>query len=274
MPQTVAELRREWAEEVREEARGAHFLRTQNAHRSYGAQLRALAKQIARIIEHFAPDDPDAAWEPGDTLRLERAMGDYARAIEPWVRRTTWRMLQEVARRDKAAWDKYTAGMAKELRREIATTPIGDTLEALLDEQVRLITSLPLEAARRVHEKSLNALNTAARYPEREGAIQEALAEAHPDATQRWLVNRARLIARTETARSASVLTQARAMHIGAESYIWKTAGDWKVRPSHKRLNGRTFTWAEPPLSDPPDHHSHPGQIFNCRCVALPIIPE
>jgi len=104
--------------------------------------------------------------------------------------------------------------------------------------------------------------------------LVEALAAANPDETEQWLHNRATLIARTETARTASVLVQARAQHVGAESYVWKTAGDWKVRPSHRKLNGTVHRWDDPPLSDLPDYHSHPGQIFNCRCVALPIIPE
>jgi SPP1 gp7 family putative phage head morphogenesis protein len=104
--------------------------------------------------------------------------------------------------------------------------------------------------------------------------IEEALEAAHPDATASWLRARATLIARTETARSASVLVQARSEYIGAEQYIWQTAGDWKVRPGHRKLNRSVQRWDSPPLSDPPDYHSHPGQIFNCRCVALPIIPE
>jgi SPP1 gp7 family putative phage head morphogenesis protein len=49
---------------------------------------------------------------------------------------------------------------------------------------------------------------------------------------------------------------------------------DARTRESHARLDGRVFAWDDPPLSDPPDHHSHPGQIWNCRCVAMPILPS
>ena len=137
-----------------------------------------------------------------------------------------------------------------------------------------LIRSLPLDAAQRVHERTLEALAVGARYPEQEAEIEQALELAHPSATEAWLANRATLIARTETARTASAPVQARSEYVGAESYIWKTAGDWKVRESDRRLNNHEFRWDTPPLSDPPDHHSHPGQIWNCRCVALPIITE
>jgi SPP1 gp7 family putative phage head morphogenesis protein len=182
-------------------------------------------------------------------------------------------MLLEVNRRNKTAWSAYANEMSLALGKEIREADTGATMRALLDEQVPLITSLPLEAAQRVHEKTLEGMELGARYPERTAEIEEALSATNPAATETWVRTRARLIARTETARTASVLTEARAEAIGAEQYVWKTAGDWKVRSSHKKLNGKVFSWDDPPLSDPPDLHSHPGQIFNCRCVALPIIP-
>jgi hypothetical protein len=191
-------------------------------------------------------------------------------------------MLNEVNRRNVTAWRAYTEEMGSLLRKELATTPVGDIMQDLLAEQVDLITSLPWDMARQVQETSMEALETSARYPERTAEIEEALARAHPDATQAWIVNRATLIARTETARAASVLVEARSKYIGANSYVWKTAGDWKVRPSHRAcanedregMGRGVYLWSKPPLSDPPDHHSHPGQIWNCRCVALPILPE
>lgn len=255
------------------------FHSARNAQATYGAQLRAFARQIARILEAFRPEEihPGAEGEiytPGVFARLNEALKDYGEAVEPWARSVAGRMLAEVERRDQTAWRAYTEGMGQALRQELANAPLGTAMQTLLAQQVDLITSLPTDAGNRVHEKTLAALEYGGRFPEQTAEVQAMLAEAHPLATQRWLVNRATLIARTETARTASVLVQTRSEHIGAESYVWRTAGDWKVRESHRKLNGRVFRWDEPPLSDPPDYHSHPGQIFNCRCVALPILPE
>jgi SPP1 gp7 family putative phage head morphogenesis protein len=270
--ETQAERRaRQRAEEDarREEA----FGKTRNAERSYGAQLRNLARQIARIVEAHAPLAEEATFSPAAVARIQAALAAYGTAITPWARATAARMIAEVHLRDRAAWERYTRGMSRALRVELNATPIGEAMAAVLAEQVHLITSLPLEAAQRVQETSQNALYTAARYPERTAEIEAALEEAHPRATEAWLKARATLIARTETARTASVLVQSRAEHVGAESYVWTTAGDWKVRPSHKKLEGTVQRWDAPPLSDPPDYHSHPGMIWNCRCTALPIIP-
>lgn len=270
---SAASSRRKEQEKARQQT-AETFHTNKNAQASYGAQLRHLARQVARIIQAFAPETAEAPFEPGQVARIEQALAAYAEAIAPWARTTAYRMIGEVNRRNKTSWQRYTEGMGHALAREIQTAPIGAAIEQLMAEQVHLITSLPIDAAQRVHEKVLEALSLSTRYPEQTAEIKAALAEAHPYQTEQWLKNRATLIARTETARAASVLTEARAVHVGAESYIWRTAGDWKVRESHRRLNGSVHRWDEPPLSDPPDYHSHPGTIWNCRCVALPIIPE
>lgn len=49
--------------------------------------------------------------------------------------------------------------------------------------------------------------------------------------------------------------------------YIWRTAGDDKVRPSHAANEGKVFAWDNPPPT------GNPGDAGNCRCVAEPYIP-
>jgi hypothetical protein len=46
--------------------------------------------------------------------------------------------------------------------------------------------------------------------------------------------------------------------------YTWRTAGDDRVRGTHAALNGRIFSWANPP------EHGHPGSEANCRCWSEP----
>jgi len=47
--------------------------------------------------------------------------------------------------------------------------------------------------------------------------------------------------------------------------YIWRTAGDGKVRSSHAERDGKTFSWDNPPDG------GHPGVARNCRCEAEPV---
>lgn len=46
--------------------------------------------------------------------------------------------------------------------------------------------------------------------------------------------------------------------------YVWRTAGDGRVRGSHVARNGQIFAWVNPP------EHGHPGHEPNCRCWPEP----
>lgn len=227
--------------------------------RQFAIQLRKIAKHIMDIIARLWDNTIES------TLKIKTAMSQYSSMLEDWAKAVSRRMQVEVAARSLKQWEKFTNEIGESLQREVRYAPTGEILRKALAQQVHLIKSLPLEAAKRVHDLTMNGLTTGERY------------EAVRDMVMRTgLVTKARatLIARTETARTASLLTQARAEYVGSTHYFWRTVGDGRVRPSHKRLDGTVQAWASPPLCDEPDHFAHPGQIFNCRCFAIPIMPQ
>lgn len=95
---------------------------------------------------------------------------------------------------------------------------------------------------------------------------------------ERW---RCKFIARQETALATVEYQKAGYNRAGIGKYKWVTVGDHVVRGTrpndsgdHKALNGKIFSWASPP---PAEYFStgtecHPGQDYNCRCVAQPIV--
>lgn len=190
----------------------------------------------------------------------------YADALMPWATATAKRMVEDVNQRDLAGWKTASSELSKGLQREIQSADVGETMRRLMAEQVTLIRSIPIEAAQRVHELTIEGLEDSSRAKEVAAEIMRS-----GEVTK----SRAVLIARTETARTAETLTQARAQAIGSTHYIWHTSEDSTVRPDHKILDGKVFAWNDPPVAD---RHSgaraNPGRIFNCRCFSEPIIPE
>jgi SPP1 gp7 family putative phage head morphogenesis protein len=81
--------------------------------------------------------------------------------------------------------------------------------------------------------------------------------------------SRAKLIARDQTSKLNSQLNQLKQQQVGISKYIWQTAMDERVRPSHRDKQGKTFSWDNPPADT-----GHPGQDVNCRCIALPVFDE
>ena len=44
------------------------------------------------------------------------------------------------------------------------------------------------------------------------------------------------------------------------------------MRKDHKRLNGKIFSWNDPPVIDTrTGRRGHPGDDYQCRCVAIPV---
>lgn len=231
---------------------------SRRAEQNYARSLRKVANQVGHLIGAFPPDDPEMV--PTITQMLAK----YSEALDGWALRTASAMLAEVESRDRKAWMAAAAEMSEALRHEIRNAPTGAAMKDLLAEQVTLIKSIPLEAAQRVHELTLKGLEDSTRSSEIAAEIMRSGEVA---------VGRANLIARTETARTASVLVQARAEHIGSDGYIWRTANDSDVRHSHKQMNGKFVRWDSPPtLSD--GTTTHAGQIYNCRCYPEPVLPE
>ncbi len=241
--------------ETREERLG--WARVRRAETQYAIALRGLAKQIGLIVTGMWPERPEG--------EIALALMKYAEMIGPWARATAGRMLADVSRRDQAQWNRVSRSMQRSLREEIERAPTGEALRKLLDLQVDLITSLPTDAAARVHKLAVESLSSGARAKELAAEIAK---------TGHVTASHAGLIARTETARAASTLTQVRAEHIGSTHYIWRTSGDSDVRPLHRALKGKPIAWNDPPVAGERGERAHAGTIYNCRCFADPVIPE
>ncbi|SAK33214.1 SPP1 family phage head morphogenesis protein [Burkholderia multivorans] len=198
---------------------------------------------------------------------IEQLLRRYAEALTPWAEATAARMLEDLNRRDEQAWMQQAQEMSRALRDELRRAPTGETMRALMAEQVTLIKSIPLEAAERVHRLTIEALEDSTRA----AAISKEIQRSGEVAK-----SRADLIARTEVSRAATSLTEARARAVGSTHYRWVTSGDSDVRPGHRALNGKVFAWDDPPEVNENGRimRHHPGQIWNCRCWAEPIISE
>lgn len=237
------------------------LIRARKAETHYAKQLRKIAGHIGDLI--------NAMWQPGDPTvanSISSALDRYARILEPWARSVGRYMVAEVDARDRHAWREISAEMGALRRQELTETDVGLLTQSRLAAQVDLITSLPREAAERVHKLTLEGLTQSTRASEvareimRSGEVTES---------------RANLIARTEVSRTTTEFTQARAEAAGSEEYIWRTSRDGDVRHDHKDLANKTFRWDSPPIADQrTGARAHPGCIYNCRCWPEPIFPD
>jgi len=238
--------------------------RSRLAESAYARQLRRIARAVGDIVRGVAPTGAEA-FDPEVEHSILKLLERYAQLLPPWAEHVGQRMIEDVAARDFKTWMDVSQEIGVALRREIETAPTGVAMRAALADQVSLITSLPREAAERVHH-----LTTEARISgQRAESIADEILETG-DVTR----SRAELIARTEVMRTGTELLKARSLHIGAEEYRWVSAGDADVRKEHRRLNGKIFNWNAPPIAGPKGERYHPGSGPNCRCTAIPLLDE
>lgn len=84
---------------------------------------------------------------------------------------------------------------------------------------------------------------------------------------------KAKFLARQETSLLMSKIRESRYKDIGSNEYKWNGADDERERPDHRVLNGKIFSWSNPPITNrSTGARNHPGEDFGCRCVAVPII--
>lgn len=85
----------------------------------------------------------------------------------------------------------------------------------------------------------------------------------------------------TEGYTGAIMLNTAKSLQF--DFYEWVTMSDDRVRHSHELMNGLTCLWQDPTLisengiitsRNPEAVQMHPGEDYNCRCTAFPIIMD
>jgi SPP1 gp7 family putative phage head morphogenesis protein len=224
----------------------------------YARQLKQVAREVGRIVNTFDPLNTNGL------AATKTALEAYAKTLGPWSFKVAVDLSEKLDAQDKAMWRKNGMKISNGLRNVVLNTPVGAATREFQARQVDMITSLPREAATRVHELAMEARISG----NRSTTIIEEIMASGP-VTE----SRAKLIARTEVARAGSILTQERAKSIGATQYIWRTSRDEGVRESHREMEGMVCEIDHPPLlSD--GTRTAPGQIYNCRCTAEIILPE
>lgn len=236
------------------------FNRSRIAQISYERQLAKVGHAIGSLTKGMAPEGVIRDWQA-----LQRILTQYSSILEPWAKSIVERMTAEVSQRDIRAWAELARSIGQSLKKEILSAPTGIALRAQMQEQIKSITSLPIEAAQRLNELTLRGITEGTRTPE---IVEAIMNQGHVS------ISRAKMIARTQVATTASKLTEVRAVHIGSPGYIFRTSQDSDVRPYHRKLEGKFIEWDNPPIVDKNGRRAHAGQDFQCRCYQEVIVPD
>ncbi len=236
------------------------------------AARRALRK---RIMAAAAVRRPRKVARPQPPNGIVLAHTAFLLSVTKDMDRAIFAMLKAegVLKRDAKA-DPDVARLEADMERQLRAIASRKNLVGMIDEiglrtkrfsrtewQGDLIVSLAKDKVRRVR-KVLREAGANARVEDIAKAIRR-----ETGATR----SRAALIARTEVTTLNSRMTQARHQAAGIHEFTVSTSQDERVRESHRALEGMRFEYGKPPIVD--GEPFIPGSTYNCRCIALPIIP-
>lgn len=139
----------------------------------------------------------------------------------------------------------------------------AEHLEKWIRENVGLIKTIPEETLDRMQKIVYDGFTHGKTTKQMVKEIQQAYGVSR---------RRAELIARDQTAKLNGRIQQAQQMDAGITEYIWYSCMDGRVRNRHRELHGKRFRWDDPPVVDErTGRRCHPGQDYQCRCIARPV---
>jgi SPP1 gp7 family putative phage head morphogenesis protein len=139
-------------------------------------------------------------------------------------------------------------------------------METWADDNALLINDIPTKTIRQIRDQAIEALTSGTNVDDTTEAVKEIMRD-RTDVSD----SRARLIARDQVSKLNANFNEQRQQDIGVNGYTWRTVGDERVRPTHRDVADKQFLWSNPPLVT---GGNHPGEDYQCRCWAEPILPE
>lgn len=232
---------------------------------SYTRALRKLFKSLEKAIKGIS--NPFKMISALRKIAKSKEFTDYAESSA--VKMAT-HVFTDVGKNWREAAKEN--GKGKEIYKAIQNeldTEVGTTFSEIISSNSKLIKSVPEDMCEYVSSYVAKESMKGKRSTE----IAEELQKKFPDLNK----NRATLIARTETSKASTALTEARSKDMGLNWYIWRTSQDSRVRDSHQHMEGVLINWSDPPSPEAlkgmkPYGKYHAGNTFNDRCYPESII--
>lgn len=219
----------------------------------YVRELRGILRSLHKEVNAWAETHSDFSRRQdasGPSLEIDLLV----QTLIPAMRRHVAGAFERMA----AAVQRLNERSLRALGVSVSDLRLGPALEHARDENIRLV-----ENAGRVYAKQVREIFSDPAAPA--WSVEELKARLidRADVSE----SRAELIARDQVLKINGTINEIRQGNAGVESYVWSTSRDERVRETHAELEGDVIPWSSPP------EPGHPGQDFQCRCVAIPVIP-
>jgi SPP1 gp7 family putative phage head morphogenesis protein len=268
--QAAAIYARGWKEDAAARQRKSAIHQALQPHRfaelGYKQALVGLVRGVHRSIEQLCDREilPAGVTRHGGGARLDadETPADRAKRI------LTPRLREKVARHLGNRIVPHFDTMAQKVTKK------NDQAQALIGIPITHATARVADAVGKARLANIRLIEDAGRDyvddvydvlqdPDNEGIRVEELAQKIYDRGN-VSKSRAELIAVDQTLKLNSAITRARHEAVGITSYRWSTSRDERVRPMHADLEGQTFDYDDPPVTNDDGDTNNPGGDYRC----------
>lgn len=221
------------------------------AERRYAKQLRSVGSEVSKLLGKGL-----------DPAQTQKQLEAYAETLEPWAEQAATNMVRTSKRKVDQTWRAAAERWGIDVK-GLLNTDVSQAVNDRIKENIRLIKSIPAQAAENVGQLAHEALLAGTRAEEMATRISAEGGIA---------MNRARTIATTEISKASTALIEARAQGVGSEGYLWRTTRDGNRRSSHAAMEGKFVRWDQPPTLD--GMTGHAGEFPHCRCYPEPVVHD
>lgn len=234
----------------------------------------AIAREVGPLLEASLPraDRREDVDDPGsirDTIRARLA--NIKRAF---LGKNFDKTIDTVAARTVAANGVEFQRILRIDPRHVSAN-LAPQIEGFRKENVELIKSIPE-----------TLLDDVSRVVDEAWTKGERVESLRTKLQQRYDVSKSKadLIARDQVLKLNAQVTQSRQTASGITEYTWTTSHDERVRGNpdgkypdsdsdHYSLDGTVQRWDAPPVTNQKTGETnHPGEDYQCRCVAVPVL--
>lgn len=152
------------------------------------------------------------------------------------------------------------------LKTTVMPAALKEAVTASIAENVTLIKSIPQQYHTQIEGAVMRSIQPGG----------NGLQDVRAAVTERLGITkrRADMIATDQVRKATTSANSARAKALGIRKFQWlHSGGGAEPRKLHQELDGMTFSYDDLPVIDErTGERGLPGQLINCRCVAIPIV--
>lgn len=233
--------------------------------------IREMDASVSYWIEAAYSANPPAAMAFDDILPANALKRAISLLKKRWLRNFATAAPKLAAYFALAAQDRTDKQLKKILRdggfsvKFQQTQAMKDIVQATTAENVSLIKSIPEKYLTEVEGLVMRSVSRGRDM----GYLSKELQKRY-GVTKR----RAALIARTQNQMATANMNRVRNVELGITKATWRHSMGGKVpRPTHLANNGKTYDIAKGWFDPHEKRWIQPGELINCRCVSIPIIP-